>query len=130
MAGRIKGSMTEGPLFWNIIAYTIPIILTSVLQLLFNAADLAQAAADISAMFGFAGLPLVTAPTLYYLRSFGLLFLLAIVGATPLVRDTARKVGESKVGPVLETVMMAGLLLACTAYLVDGSFSPFLYFRF
>jgi len=40
MSRRIKGSMTEGPLFWNIITYTIPIILTSVLQLLFNAADL------------------------------------------------------------------------------------------
>ena len=33
-------SLTEGPLFWNIIRYTIPIILTSILQLLFNAADL------------------------------------------------------------------------------------------
>lgn len=32
--------MTEGPLFINIILYTIPIILTGVLQLLFNAADL------------------------------------------------------------------------------------------
>ena len=32
--------MLEGPLFWNIILYTIPIILTSILQLLFNAADL------------------------------------------------------------------------------------------
>ena len=32
--------MLEGPLFVNIILYTIPIILTSVLQLLFNAADL------------------------------------------------------------------------------------------
>ena len=33
-------SMLEGPLFSSIILYTIPIILTSVLQLLFNAADL------------------------------------------------------------------------------------------
>lgn len=32
--------MTEGPLFKNIVTYTIPIILTSILQLLFNAADL------------------------------------------------------------------------------------------
>lgn len=32
--------MTEGPLLKNIITYTIPIILTSLLQLLFNAADL------------------------------------------------------------------------------------------
>lgn len=33
-------SMLQGPLAWNLLAYTIPIILTSVLQLLFNAADL------------------------------------------------------------------------------------------
>ena len=97
---------------------------------IFNAADLSQAASDLGAMFGFAGLPLVTASTLYYLRSFGLLFVLAIVGATPVVRDAARKVGQTKIGGVLEIVMMAALLLACTAYLVDGSFSPFLYFRF
>ncbi len=32
--------MTSGPLFSNIISYTIPIIFTGVLQLLFNAADL------------------------------------------------------------------------------------------
>ena len=32
-------SMLEGPLFRNIILYTIPVMLTGVLQLLFNAAD-------------------------------------------------------------------------------------------
>ncbi len=32
--------MTSGPLFRNIISYTVPIMLTSFLQLLFNAADL------------------------------------------------------------------------------------------
>ena len=35
-----RAAMTEGPLLKNIILYTIPIILTGVLQLLFNAADL------------------------------------------------------------------------------------------
>ena len=35
-----KGDMLSGPLFRNIIAYTVPIILTGLLQLLFNAADL------------------------------------------------------------------------------------------
>ena len=37
---RHQQSMLHGPLFPSIIAYTIPIIITSVLQLLFNAADL------------------------------------------------------------------------------------------
>ena len=31
---------------------------------------------------------------------------------------------------ILEPLILMGLLLVCTAYLVDGSFSPFLYFRF
>ena len=37
---RQNQTLLEGPLFPNIVRYTIPIILTSVLQLLFNAADL------------------------------------------------------------------------------------------
>ncbi len=97
---------------------------------LFNAENLTQAAQDIGGMFGFGGVPLVTAETWYYLRSYGVLFLLGFVGSTPIVRDTARKIGESKVGAILEPVMMALMLLICSAYLVDGSFSPFLYFRF
>ncbi len=40
MTKRLNRSMLDGPLLPNIILYTIPIILTSVLQLLFNAADL------------------------------------------------------------------------------------------
>lgn len=38
--GKTNINMTDGPLFSNIIRYTIPIILTGILQLLFNAADL------------------------------------------------------------------------------------------
>ena len=37
---RKERNLLEGPLLSNIILYTVPIILTSVLQLLFNAADL------------------------------------------------------------------------------------------
>ena len=97
---------------------------------LFNADSFAQAGGDFAAMFGFAGLPLVTAETVYYLKSYTVLFLMGVIGATPLVKQTALKIRHTKVGGVLELAMMAGLLLACTAYLVDGSFSPFLYFRF
>ncbi|MBE6921982.1 MAG: MBOAT family protein [Ruminococcaceae bacterium] len=97
---------------------------------LFNAESLTQAVTDMGGMFGFAGVPLVNAESLYYLRSYAPLFLMGIVGATPIVRDTARKIGEMPYGVALEVVMMAVLLIVCSAYLVDGSFSPFLYFRF
>ena len=35
-----------------------------------------------------------------------------------------------KVIEVLEPVLMLGILAIATGYLVDGSFNPFLYFRF
>ena len=101
---------------------------------LFNATDLNQAMGDIAGMFGFAGVPLVTGETLYYLGSYGMLFVMGFIGATPIVRDTARKLADNpKYGTVIafaEPAFLLGLLLICTAYLVDGSFSPFLYFRF
>lgn len=101
---------------------------------LFNAESLPQAMGDIAGMFGLAGVPLVTKETLYYLSSYGLLFVAGFIGATPMIRDTAKKLSEnpkcSKIVAVLEPVFLLALLLVCTAYLVDGSFSPFLYFRF
>ena len=97
---------------------------------LFNAESLAQAGQDFACLFGLGGLPLVTAPTLYYLRSYAFLFVLGAVGSTPVVKSAARRLAGTRMGPVLEALAMLGLLLVCTAYLVDGSFSPFLYFRF
>ena len=92
----------------------------------FNAADMTQALSDLAGMFGLGGTPLVTAETLYYLRSYGAVFLLGIFGSLPL----AKKWGEKLCNPVLETLVMGALLVLCTASLVDGSFNPFLYFRF
>ena len=47
-----------------------------------------------------------------------------------MVKQAADKLYRTKAGGILEVLLLAGLLLVCTAYLVDGSFSPFLYFRF
>ena len=96
---------------------------------LFNAADLQQAGRDLAGMFGLAGIPLVSGEALYHLRSCAVLFLLGILGSTPLVKTCVQKLPE-KVRTALELPVTVLLLLVCTAYLVDGSFNPFLYFRF
>ena len=101
---------------------------------LFNAVSLQQAVGDIKGMFGLAGLPAISAETVYYLRSYGMLFIAGFIGATPLLRNTLRKWEQkesaTKVLSVLEPITVLVLLILCTAYLVDGSFNPFLYFRF
>ena len=97
---------------------------------LFNATDLSQALSDVGGMFGLGGVPLVTGQTLYYLRSYAIVLALGILGATPVVKNLALRVENKPVGAVLEAIVVIGLLLLCSAYLVDGSFNPFLYFRF
>ena len=107
------------------------VMLTIVLSfVLFNAESFAQVAGDFGGLFGLAGIPVVSAPTLYYLRSNALLFAAGFLGATPLMRNLARKLADTKAVLLLEPLFLVALLLTCTAYLVDGSFSPFLYFRF
>ena len=96
---------------------------------LFNAESLSQAASDYAGLFGI-GVGLLSPEAVYYLKSYGVLFGLGILGCTPVVKRTAGKIVGTKIGGILEPVVLALLLLVCTAYLVDGSFSPFLYFRF
>jgi alginate O-acetyltransferase complex protein AlgI len=106
------------------------LFITALGFVLFNAESISQAGSDIAALFGFGGLPLVTEETSYYLRSYSLLFIMGFVGSTPVVKQLAQKVSRTKAGPILEMLLLVALLLVCTGYLVDGSFSPFLYFRF
>ncbi len=97
---------------------------------LFNASSLSQALSDVSGMFGLGDLPLLTTASLYYFRSYGLLLIVAAVGATPLVSRLAKKLEAHKAMAFVEPVVLCALLLAVTAFLVGGSFNPFLYFRF
>ena len=113
---------------WLCHGYVLLVIAMSFM--LFNADSLSQASSDYRALFGFGGLPAVTKVTLYYLRSYAVLFLLGILGATPLPRRIGARIAASRAGTVLTGVFLAVVLLVCTAYMVDGSFSPFLYFRF
>ncbi|MDO5409071.1 MAG: MBOAT family O-acyltransferase [Lachnospiraceae bacterium] len=99
---------------------------------IFNAADMAQAGSDIRGLFGFGNLPLYTAETMYYLKSYLLTLIAAGIGCTPFPKYVFAAMQRRSPG-VFSLVKMVGLvmiLLLSTAYLVDGSFNPFLYFRF
>ena len=101
---------------------------------IFHASSISEALGDIRCLFGGGNLPPATAAAVYYLRSFLFLLILAALGATPLPARLYRNLRENrktaKLWAVLEPAAMIGLLLLSTAYLVNGSFHPFLYFRF
>lgn len=112
--------------------YTLVIITVSFV--IFNATDMGEAFEYIKCMFGFGDIPLVSDEYLYYLKSYGVPMVLGLVGSTPVVKNAVnkmlRKSGGEKALSVLEPVVLVVLAVIVTAYLVDGSFNPFLYFRF
>ena len=112
-------------------AVRIPVLVILLMSfVLFNAGSMAQAGADLAGMVGLGGLPFASAESLYYLRSYGLLLALAVLGATPLCKNLALRAEKSKAFAFAEPLVLCALLLAVTAFLVGGSFNPFLYFRF
>jgi alginate O-acetyltransferase complex protein AlgI len=80
-----------------------------------------------SMFFGGAGL--CSGTFLYYLRSFAPGLLVMIVVATPLAKTLYRRLPE-KLTHILNPILVLVSLLLCTAYLVDSTYNPFLYFRF
>lgn len=101
---------------------------------LFDAASLKDALHQLGTLFGAGTASGLGTEALYMLRSYGVVLALAVLGATPLPAMLWKKAQEAKsLAPVLtiaEPLCTFVLLALCTAFLVDGSFNPFLYFRF
>lgn len=112
--------------------YTLLAVLVSFV--IFNSANMNEAFEYIKNMLGFGGVPLVSDELLYYTKSFAVIIILAIIGATPVVKTIALKLSKTEkisyIQPFAESAVLVFLLIMTTAYLVDGSFNPFLYFRF
>ena len=105
-------------------------LLTILGFVLFHSATASEALTEIGRMFGLGGLPVVNATALYYLKSYAVLLVLCALGSTPLPKYLAGKIQAHKAIVVLQPAMVLAVLLLVTACLVDGSFNPFLYFRF
>ena len=102
--------------------------------IIFNADTMRQAFMHIGELFGAGNIPLITEEAVYYLRSFASVYVLAFIGATPFAKNLINKIKTTKIGEMAitaaEPVFLVTLLIVMTGYLVDGSFNPFLYFRF
>ena len=88
----------------------------------------------LGGMIGLNRLPLISKEFLYYLRSYGVILLIGMIGTTPLIKILTGRLAQNSFGKravtILEPIVLIGLMLLNTAYLVDSSFNPFLYFRF
>ena len=102
--------------------------------IIFNANSIVEAWNNIIGLFGANGESLINASTVYYLKSYSAVLVIAIIGSTPLLKNIIEKLktktNANKIINLLEPIAMASILIIVTAYLVDNSYNPFLYFRF
>lgn len=112
--------------------YVLMMVLLSFM--IFNADGFHGIRADFGGLFGGNSLPLLTMESVYHLKSYGLLLIVAMVGATPVPKCVYRRISEKltwhPVAAFFEPLALTSVMVVVTGFLVDGSFNPFLYFRF
>ncbi len=98
---------------------------------LFAFEDLSKAFAYLKLLFG--GGPFCNSAALYQMLSYLPLILLCAVAATPLgaklYRRCSERCSDAAMG-IFDVSGMTAVMLLAVAYLISGSYNPFLYFRF
>jgi alginate O-acetyltransferase complex protein AlgI len=124
--GIIKKSKVAGHI------YTLFLVIVSFA--IFSGNNLTEAIENVGGLFGADGIPFVSQGFLYQLKNYGVVLLIAIVGATPLPKMAVSYLkGKKNLDTavfVAEIIALLLILITVTAFLADGSFNPFLYFRF
>ena len=101
---------------------------------IFNNENIKDLWSSLYNMFNFRGLDLYNDFSTYYLKSYTVLLIVSVIGATPILKNIIQKINKNvtgqKVISIINPILNIVLLVVVTAYLIDGSFNPFLYFRF
>jgi len=107
--------------------YTILVVIFG--WMLFQLDSVGEVVRYWQAMIGLGGAGLAEAKDLYYLRSFLPSLAVGTICATPLLKSGFLRLPE-RVRAVLTPVLLLTILVLSTAYLVNSTYNPFLYFRF
>ena len=118
----------------KIIGHVYTLFLVIISFVIFNADSFNYIINFMKSLFGFNNLAFANKEVLYYFKSYFWIIIISIITATPILKNIINKLKEikglGKVLDVLEVLYYLILLLVVTAFLIDASFNPFLYFRF
>ena len=106
------------------------LLLVMISFIIFNGEGIKQIMQNIGGLVGIGNIPIISKESLYYFKSYFVVILIGIIGATPILKNIANTNKAQKIMNILEPVFLLLILLVSTSYIVDGSFNPFLYFRF
>ena len=118
----------------KIISHIYVLFFIAISFVIFSASNLSGALSYAGGLFGYKNLPVITNGALYYLKSYSFVIFVGMVCSTPLLQTVkkyliTKKYFSTLIG-IFEIPVMIIIMIIATAYLADGSFNPFLYFRF
>ena len=117
----------------KVIKYIYTSIIVIISFIIFNSNSVSAILNSVGNMFNLTNIDFVNKETIYYLKSYLTLLVVSIIAATPLVKNIIVKLQTTKLNKIiniLEPLVYIVLLILSTAFLIDESFNPFLYFRF
>ena len=99
---------------------------------IFALEDFSHMKGYLAVMFGFGSRPFTDLAFTYYVRSYGAIMLICIIASLPLGKKLWNKGFKKGTLPEISVTLILILtaLIMCTAYMVAGTYNPFLYFRF
>ena len=106
------------------------LLLVMISFIIFNGEGINQIMQNIGGLVGMGNIPIISQESLYYFKSYFVVIIIGTIGATPILKNIANINKAQKIMNILEPVFLLLILLVSTSYIVDGSFNPFLYFRF
>ena len=118
----------------KVLSHIYVLFLVAISFAIFSANGLREAFSTVGGMFGAGSIPFISKGFIYSLRNYGLILVISMLASTPLfVKITEKLLSNKKakaIIDILEIPVLLMLLFIVTSYLADGSFNPFLYFRF
>ena len=108
--------------------YMLLIVMISFI--IFSGESITEIMQNIGGLVGVGTKQLISQESLYYFKSYFVVLVVAMIGATPILKNIFNKEKLHKVANVLEPMYLLLIFVICTSYIIDGSFNPFLYFRF
>ena len=112
----------------GVIRHIYTLFLVNLGWVLFSNTQFGQMTAYLGDMFGAGTGGFADSAFLYYLKSNLILLILSIIACSPVLRKLLNRI--SRRSSIAAAVICIVLFLVCTAFLVYGSYNPFLYFRF
>ena len=142
----LKKYLKNGPISH---IYTLLVVLFSFV--IFNTESITDIANFAKSLLGLNNLPFANFETVYYMKNYIVILVIAIISSTPLFKNLVQKFINEKnmkidtqknklknksaiivknIITITEPIIYTILLMACTASLISNSFNPFIYFRF